>query len=110
MATWIYFLHPTRDGFGADTMTDDEVAAWTDHFERFKRMLIEGSLVLVGPILTGGNIGVAIIEAPDEESARGLMLEDPTIARGHARGELHEFRVSLIRGRDGGTSWPEGAA
>jgi len=43
---------------------------------------------------------VTIFEAPDEEAARQIMAGDPVISGGYARGELHPFRVSLLRGRD----------
>jgi uncharacterized protein YciI len=99
MAEWIYFIHPPRENFAA-TMTDEEKAVWGVHFERFERMLIEGSLILVGPTLGDVNTGVSVFEAPDEESARRFMNEDPVIAGGFARGELRPFRVSLLRGRD----------
>jgi uncharacterized protein YciI len=99
MAEWIYFIHPPRHDFAA-TMTDEEVRVWAEHFERLKRLLAEGTLVLAGPTLGPINTGVAIIEAPDETTARRIMDEDPTIASGLAAGELREFRVSLIRGRD----------
>jgi uncharacterized protein YciI len=100
MPEWIYFIHPPRDNF-ADTMTDEEVAVWGVHFERFQRMLAEGSLVLVGPTLGPKNTGIAVFEAPDEAAARRIMEEDPVIAGGFATGELRPFRVSLLRGRDG---------
>jgi uncharacterized protein YciI len=100
MAEWIYFIHPPRDDF-ADTMTDEEVAVWGVHFERFQRLLAEGTIILVGPTLGHKNTGIAILEAPDEASARRIMDEDPVIAGGYARGELRPFRVSLMRGRDG---------
>jgi uncharacterized protein YciI len=103
MAEWIYFLHPPRDNFAA-TMTDEEKQVWAVHLERFERMLAEGTLVLVGPTLGSTNTGIAIFEAPDEEAARRIMEEDPVVAGGYARGELRPFRVSLIRGRDDGTS------
>jgi uncharacterized protein YciI len=99
MAEWIYFIHPPRDNF-AETMTDEEVAVWGVHFARFRRMLAEGSIILVGPTLGQVNTGIAIFEAADEESARRIMDEDPVIAGGFARGELRPFRVSLLRGRD----------
>jgi uncharacterized protein YciI len=99
MAEWIYFIHAPRENF-ADTMTDEEVAVWGVHFERFQRLLAEGTIVLVGPTLGSVNTGIAIFEAPDEEAARRLMNEDPVIAGGFARGELRPFRVSLLRGRD----------
>lgn len=100
MAEWIYFIHPKRENFAA-TMTDEERAVWGVHFERFQRMLAQGSLILVGPTLGTINTGIAIFEAPDEETARRIMNEDPTIAGGFATGELRPFRVSLLRGRDG---------
>jgi uncharacterized protein YciI len=99
MAEWIYFLHSPRENF-AETMTEEEVEVWGLHFERFKRLLAEGVVVLVGPTLGQINTGIAIFEAPDEEAARKLMEEDPVVAGGYARGELRPFRVSLLRGRD----------
>ena len=101
MAEWIYFIHPPRENF-ADTMTDEESAVWAVHFERFRRLLAEGTIILVGPTLGRTNTGIAILEAPDEETARRIMEEDPAIASGFARGELRPFRVSLLRGRDDG--------
>ena len=101
MAEWIYFIHPPRENF-ADTMTDEESAVWAVHFERFRRLLAEGTIILVGPTLGRTNTGIAILEAPDEETARRIMEEDPAIASGFARGEWRPFRVSLLRGRDDG--------
>ena len=98
MPEWIYFIHPPREDFAA-TMTEEERAIWGVHFERFERMLAEGSLILVGPTLGTKNTGIAIFEAPDEDAARRVMEEDPVIAGGFARGELRPFRVSLMRGR-----------
>jgi uncharacterized protein YciI len=100
MPEWIYFIHPLRVNFAA-TMTDEESAVWGVHFERFERLLVEGTIILVGPTLGEINTGIAIFEAPDEEAARRIMDEDPVIAGGFARGELRPFRVSLLRGRDG---------
>ena len=100
MGEWIYFVHPPREDFAA-TMTDEETAVWSVHFERFERLLAEGALILVGPTVGRHNTGIAIFEAADEAAAQRLMDEDPVIAGGFARGELRPFRVSLIRGRDG---------
>jgi uncharacterized protein YciI len=99
MPEWIYFIHPPRENFAA-TMTDEEQEVWGVHFERFKRLLSEGVIVLVGPTLGPRNTGIAIFEADDEEEARRLMNEDPVIAGGYAEGELRPFRISLLRGRD----------
>ena len=99
MAEWIYFIHPPRDDFAA-TMTEEEDAVWGVHFERFRRELAAGRLILVGPTLGARNTGIAIFEAPDEDAARSFMEADPVIAGGFAHGELRPFRVSLMRGRD----------
>ena len=99
MSQWIYFIHPPRDDFAA-TMTDEEREVWRLHFERLKRLLQEGVMILVGPTLGPVNTGIAVFEAPDEATARRIMEEDPTIAGGYATGELRPFRVSLLRGRD----------
>ena len=99
MAEWIYFIHPPRTNFAA-TMTDQEKAAWARHFQRLQRMLADGVLVLAGPTLGETNTGVAVIEAPDEATARQIMEEDPAIAGGFAEGELRPFQLSLLRGRD----------
>jgi len=99
VAEWIYFIHAPRDDFAA-TMTEEERAVWATHFARLQRLLAEGVLILAGPTLGPINTGIAVFEAPDEESARRIMDEDPAIASGIARGELRPFHVSLLRGRD----------
>jgi uncharacterized protein YciI len=103
MGEWIYFLHAPREDFGA-TMTDEESAVWATHFARFERLLRDGTLIMAGPTLGRINTGIAVFEAPDEESARVIMDEDPVIVNGMARGELRPFKVSLLRGRDGAGS------
>jgi uncharacterized protein YciI len=99
MPEWIYFIHPPREDFAA-TMTAAEQQVWGVHFERLKRLLDEGALILAGPTLGTVNTGIAVFEAPDEDAARTIMDEDPVIAGGFARGELRPFRASLLRGRD----------
>ncbi len=39
MTEWIYFIHSWREDCAAATMTDEERAVWSVHFERFERML-----------------------------------------------------------------------
>jgi uncharacterized protein YciI len=99
VAEWIYFIHAPREDFAA-TMTEEELAVWGTHFERLQRLMAEGVMILVGPTLGRINTGIAVFEAPDEESARRIMDDDPAIASGIATGELRPFYVSLLRGRD----------
>ena len=85
MAEWLYFIHPPRENFAA-TMTEEEQEVWGVHFARFERLLLDGTIVLVGPTLGEKNTGIAILEAPDEAAARRIMDEDPVIAGGFAHG------------------------
>jgi uncharacterized protein YciI len=97
--SWIYFLHPPRDDFAA-TMSEEEAAVFSEHFEHLQRLLDDGVLVMAGPTLGSTNIGICVFDAPDEAAARAIMESDPTIAKGVVTGELREMRVSLLRGRD----------
>lgn len=98
MAEWVSFLHPPREDFAA-TMTDDEKAVWGEHFVRLQQLLADGVLILAGPTLGSVNTGICVFEAPDRAAAERIMEADPTIVSGMARGELREFRASLLRGR-----------
>ena len=99
MPEWVYFIHPPRENFAA-TMTDEEKQVWGVHFQRLQRLMADGTLILAGPTLGEHNTGISVFEAPDEDTARQFMNDDPVIAGGYARGELRPFKVSLLRGRD----------
>ncbi|HXQ96455.1 MAG TPA: YciI family protein [Candidatus Acidoferrales bacterium] len=99
MSEWIYLLHPPRTDFAA-TMTAEESRVWDVHFERLRRLLGDGVLILAGPTLGSVNTGIVVFEADTEDEARRVVEEDPVVAGGYARGELRQFRVSLLRGRD----------
>jgi uncharacterized protein YciI len=99
MAEWIYFLHPPRENFAA-TMTDVEQAAFAAHFEWLGRLLTDGVLILAGPTLGPVNTGIGIFEAPDEETARRIVADDPVAMGGFARPELRPYQLGHLRGRD----------
>ncbi len=99
MPEWIYIIHPPRENF-ARTMTKVEEEVWSRHWQRAKRLYLEGSIIVMGPSLGSNNLGICIFEAPDEAAARKFMEEDPAISSGVGRGELQPYRVSLLRGRD----------
>jgi uncharacterized protein YciI len=96
---WIYFIHPPREDFAA-TMSAEEEAVWGQHFDRLQRMLADGHLILAGPTLGTVNTGLVIFEAPGEDAARQIMEADPVFRAGYAKGELRQFRVSLLRRQD----------
>jgi uncharacterized protein YciI len=61
--------------------------------------MADGVLIVAGP--TGGriNTGIGIFEAPDEESARRIIAEDPVARGGFATPELRPYQVGFLRGR-----------
>jgi uncharacterized protein YciI len=99
VAEWICFLHAPRENFAA-TMTEHEQQVFAEHFARLQRLFADGVVVLVGPTLGAVNTGIMVFEAPDEETARQIVLDDPTVVEGIATPELRPFRLSLLRGRD----------
>ena len=98
MSEWIYFVHVSRENFGA-TMTDDEKETWGRHAIRLGELEREGTVILAGPTLGKINTGICIFEAPSEEAARDIMNADPTILSGCAKGQLRPFRATYLRGR-----------
>jgi uncharacterized protein YciI len=78
-------------------MTDEERAAFAEHAEWLARLMADGVLILAGP--TGGEINIGIFEAPDEETARRIIAEDPVARRGFAKPELRPYQVGFLRGR-----------
>jgi uncharacterized protein YciI len=80
-------------------MTEAEREVWREHFRRLQQLFADGVLVMAGPTLGRVNTGIAVFEAPDEESAMAIMNADPVVSGGYAKGELRPYRISLLRGR-----------
>ena len=80
-------------------MTEEERAAFAEHAQWLARLMGDGVLIVAGP--TGGriNTGIGIFEAPDEETARRIIAEDPVARGGFAKPELRPYQVGFLRGR-----------
>jgi uncharacterized protein YciI len=99
VSEWVFFMHPPRDDFMA-TMTDAERSAFEAHAAWLRGLLAEGVLIAAGPCLGKVSTGIAIFEAPDEETARRTVAGEPVTSGGYMRGELRPYRLGLLRGRD----------
>jgi len=95
MPTYLYKITPVRSGF-ADSPTDAEIEAMSQHFSYLKRLLAEGTLFLAGPC-TDAAFGIVIFDAGSLEEAQTITAADPAVVAGVVSVELHEFRISLIR-------------
>jgi len=91
---FLYLIRPVREGF-AEVMLPEEETAMTEHFDYLKRLHREGMVQLAGPCLDAA-FGIVIFEAPDIESARKIMANDPAVYKGVMQGEVHPYRVSLV--------------
>jgi uncharacterized protein YciI len=76
-------------------MSIREEAIIDEHFERLKRELVNGKLILADLCLDG-DFGIVIFRARSEEEAREFMKNDPAVKSEIMTAELHPFRVSLI--------------
>ena len=93
------FLHPPRDDFIA-TMTAAERSAVDAHPAWLRALLADGVLIVAAPCLGQVNTGIAVFEAPDEETARRIVAGEPVTSGGYMRGDLRPYRLGLLRGRD----------
>ncbi|MBU7024579.1 MAG: hypothetical protein HXS40_10480 [Theionarchaea archaeon] len=85
-------VHPDK----FDSMSPQEEEIVEEHFTYLKRALEEGYLILAGPCLDGA-FGVVIFEAASLEEAQQFMRDDPTIKKGLMTGDIHPFRISLMK-------------
>jgi len=98
VSEWALFMHPPRDDFTA-IMTDAERSAFDAHAGWLHKLLADGMLIVAGPCLGQVNTGIAIFEAPDEQTAR-IVASEPVTSGGYMRGDLRPYRLGLLRGRD----------
>ncbi len=97
ISTFLYKIVPTRPDF-ATFWTEAEEKAMKEHFAYLKGLLEEGRLVLAGPCIDA-SFGIVIFDAESLELAREVALADPAIVAGVMSFEVHEFRVSLMKGK-----------
>lgn len=69
-----------------------------EHFAYLKELLAKGQLLMAGPCEDAA-FGIVLFEAESVQAAEAIMQGDPAVAKGVMIGELHPFRISLLRGR-----------
>jgi hypothetical protein len=92
-------MHPPRDDFIA-TRTGAERSGFDAHAAWLRTLLAEGVQIVAAPCLGQVNTGIAVFEAPDEETARRIVAGEPVTSGGYMRGDLRPYRLGLLRGRD----------
>ncbi len=96
---FVYVLRLVPRLYADSAWTKEDDAVLKRHFARFQDATKSGQLILAGRTSESGDktFGIAIFEAPDEDTARKFMQEDPAVAGGLMTAELHPFAVALQR-------------
>jgi uncharacterized protein len=92
---FIYFIHPTRDGF-VEAPTPKEQSAVGDHFNYLKRLVAKGTVLLAGPSTDPPYTGIVILVAPNREAAEAIMNGDPAVQAGVFRARCSPIELSLV--------------
>jgi uncharacterized protein YciI len=82
---FIIQYEPNRANF-LETMTQDERAAVTAHFEYLKKLLEEGKLLFAG----------RRVDAASAEQAKLIVENDPVVKAGVFRASCGEFQFALV--------------
>jgi len=107
---WVYFLHPTREGF-FEKATPEEGAAVSAHAGYVKGLAGKGVVVLAGPSFDppiypeGEKVvrfemappGIVVFEAADEAAAKAIVEADPAVQAGVFKARVNPFVLSFQR-------------
>ena len=97
MNYYLYKLIPPRPSFALD-MTSDEASVMGAHGEYWQALLEAGHAVVFGPVLDpAGGWGLAVVEAPDEETVRQYGAADPAVRSGLGTFEVFAMPATSAR-------------
>jgi uncharacterized protein YciI len=80
-----------------DAWTDVDIRIAEAHFEYLERATQSGTVILAGRATDGVGPAIVILDIANEDQARQFMQDDPFIAGGLMRAQLHPFRAALVR-------------
>lgn len=93
------FLPGDRPELASDptAWTPQDNAVATAHVEYLQAGAAAGTVILAGRSQDGVGPAIVIIETGSAAEARRFMEEDPFVASGLFRAELHPYRVAISR-------------
>ncbi len=96
---YIYVLKLSPEFYNPDNWTERENNIVQDHFNRLKKMLEEGSLVLAGRTLNTDDdgFGIVIFNAASDEEAERIAESDPAVKAGIMSAQVFPYRTALIK-------------
>ncbi|MBO6512544.1 MAG: hypothetical protein JJ974_01090 [Phycisphaerales bacterium] len=96
MHQFICFLTPSREGMPDDPTPEESKAAMA-HFEYYKQLHSNGTLILAGRTQTPPHTGILVFEAPDLNSAQEIANTDPAVIAGVFNTRVQPYNVALMR-------------
>jgi uncharacterized protein YciI len=91
-----YVVRPAFDQAFLARATQEERQVLQEHGEWLETLYTDGRVVFAGRCYDGP-FGLVVLDAGDEEEARRLMLQDPSVQAGVQRADLYPFRTFLAR-------------
>ncbi len=87
-----YIMAFLKTGLNRDHDPDTAREIQRGHMENINRLANEGTLILAGPFLDGGELrGIFLFDVETIEEARALTETDPAIQSGRLEMELHRW-------------------
>ncbi|MFA7228605.1 MAG: YciI family protein [Melioribacteraceae bacterium] len=96
---FLYLLRLEKQMYDPAAWTPEKNSIVMEHFERLKKMLAEGFLILAGrtQVDLDKTIGLVIYEADSLEDAKKIAENDPAVKAGIMTVEVFPYEVALIK-------------
>ena len=96
MVQFAYQLRPAFDRSFLAQASPQERATFEEHGAWLEARFAEGRILFAGRCYDGP-FGLVVLDAADEDEARRLMAEDPSVRAGVQTAELYPFNIFLAR-------------
>lgn len=94
-----YLVRPSFDQKFFERATERERAVFEEHGAWLEARYAAGDVVFAGRCFDGP-FALVVLDVADEDEARRLMSEDPSVRDGVQSAELYPFRTFVARGRE----------
>ena len=97
---YLYRIQPARADMLSLGATLEEANIIDQHEQYLGRLLAEGRLIHAGRTLNedASSFGIVIFEAPDDQAANEIMLNDPAVIKGVFNAWLFPYNTTYRRG------------
>jgi uncharacterized protein len=97
---FIYFMRAKRLEMLTTGPTEEEARILGEHSDYLQQHAAEGTVMLAGRTTNNdeNTVGIVIVNAADETTARAIMESDPFVKSGLMNATLFPFRVAYTAG------------